>query len=116
MPKNWRFFTYLTLTFLLISAYVLTPTLAHFGKIREEAEAAGIKPPWYVNIFPSDEIKLGLDLQGGIYAELEVELEDAIKNRADLTASEIQRLAENEPFAPVSVDHVPDTTFIKVTL
>ncbi|HEX5037014.1 MAG TPA: protein translocase subunit SecD [bacterium] len=116
MPKNWRFFTYLTLALLLISAYILTPTLGHFGKIREAAEAAGTKLPWYVNLFPADEIKLGLDLQGGIYAELEVELEDAIKNRVDLTASEIHRLSESEPFAPASVDHIPDTANIKVTL
>jgi protein-export membrane protein SecD len=116
MPKNWRPLTLFTLACLLISGYVLTPTIAHFGRLREAAEANQTKPPWYVNLFPQDEIKLGLDLQGGIYAELEVELEDALKNRADLTSGEMMRLAEKEAFAPATVEHVPDTLDIKVTL
>lgn len=116
MPRNWRNLTLLTLAFLIGSAYVLTPTFGHFDRIREEAEANQTEPPWYVKIFPKEVIKLGLDLQGGIYAELEVVLDDALKNRADLTAGEIFRFAEKEPFAPAAVDHIPDTTNIKVTL
>ncbi|HSA58885.1 MAG TPA: protein translocase subunit SecD [bacterium] len=116
MPHNWRNLTLLTLAFILVSAYVLTPTLAHFDQVREEAEKNQSEPPWYVKLFPKEVIKLGLDLQGGIYAEVEVELADALKNRADLTAGEIMRLTEKEPFVPEAVDHVPNTTDIKVTL
>ncbi len=116
MPKNWRPLTILTLVCVLVSVYVLIPTLGHFDRIREEAEKNEKAAPWYVNLFPKDEIKLGLDLQGGIYAEVEVELEDAVRNHADLTAGEIQRIAEKEPFAPASVDRIPDSSEIKVTL
>lgn len=116
MPRNWRNLTLLTLALLVGSAYVLTPTFGHFDRIREEAETNQKEPPWYVKLFPKEVIKLGLDLQGGIYAELEVVLDDALKNRADLTAGEILRFAEKEPFAPAAVDHIPDTTNIKVTL
>lgn len=116
MPHNWRNLTLLTLAFLIGSAYVLTPTLGHFDRIREEAEKTQTQPPWYVKLFPKEVIKLGLDLQGGIYAEVEVELDDALKNRADLTAGELMRLAEKESFAPAAVDHISDTLDLKVTL
>lgn len=116
MPKNWRSLSFLTLALMLLSAYVLVPTLGHFEKIRDAAEQNQTQPPWYLKLFPKDEIKLGLDLQGGIYAELEVELDDALKNRADLTAGEIQRLSEKEAFAPAAVDRIADSFLIKVAL
>lgn len=116
MPQNWRTKALITLGLLLVSLYFLVPTLSDFGTRREKAERDQTKVPLLVRLFPKDEIKLGLDLRGGIYAEVEVEREDAIKNRSDLIASEIQRLTTNETFAPASVDRIPDSSKIKVTL
>lgn len=103
MPKDWRLHSILTAVLLLLSAYYLVPTLGHFDRIREQAEKEQRAVPFYLKLFPKEEIKLGLDLQGGIYVEMEVELEDAIKNRLDLISGEIQRLLQKEPFAPDSV-------------
>src|SRR5579885_888441 len=102
MPQNWRPRTLLTLFFLVLSAYVLVPTIFGFDRVREDAEANGKEVPFYVNLFPKDVIKLGLDLRGGIYAEVEVEIDDAVKNKADLISGEISRLTEKEAFAPAS--------------
>ncbi len=116
MPQNWRFKALGTLALLILSAYFLVPTLAHIDKVRETSETNRTRLPAYVRFFPKEEIKLGLDLQGGIYVEMEVELSDAIKNRSDLIASEIQRLIEKEPFAPETIDRPPDTSEIKISL
>ena len=91
MPKNWRWKAILTLFLILISVYYLVPTLGGFEGLSENGS-----PPWYVKLFPKEEIKLGLDLRGGIYSELEVELEEALENRADLIAGEIERLSSQE--------------------
>ncbi len=93
------------IVFSVLSALLLIPTIA-----------GDSLPGWWGKIFPDRGIRLGLDLRGGIYAEVEVEREDAIKNRSDLIASEIQRLTTNETFAPASVDRIPDSSKIKVTL
>jgi protein-export membrane protein SecD len=106
----------LALALLLLSAWYLVPTFGNFAKIREKAELNQTDVPFYLQLFPRDQIKLGLDLQGGIYAELEVELDEALTNRADLFASEISRLSAKEGIVPESVDRIPDTSEIKVTL
>ncbi len=116
MPKNWRLHSILTLLAILLSIYYLIPTWGSFGAIRERAEKDGKPAPWYLNLFPREEIKLGLDLQGGIYVEMEVELNDALKNRSDLFASEIERLSKTEVFAPEKIERVPDNTQIRITL
>ncbi|QQR81189.1 MAG: protein translocase subunit SecD [Deltaproteobacteria bacterium] len=116
MPKNWRFHSILTLIALLLSIYYLIPTWGGFGQVREQSEKDQKPLPWHLNLFPREEIKLGLDLQGGIYVEMEVELADALKNRSDLFASEVERLTKTEAFAPEKVERIPDTTQFKITL
>ncbi len=115
MPQNWRLHSIITLILLLLSAYYLAPTIAHFDSIRENAEKNQKAVPFYVNLFPKEEIKLGLDLQGGIYVEMEVILEDAIKNRLDLFSSEIERLLQKEPFASESIAQESGTFDIRIT-
>src|SRR3989338_5028158 len=116
MPQNWRLRAFITLALVLLSAYFLVPTIAGFDRIREEAEKNKTEPPFYFNLFPKDEIKLGLDLRGGIYVEIEVEIEDAIRNRSDLISGEIQRLTEKETFVPESAERLPDSSEIRIIL
>ncbi|MBI3541018.1 MAG: protein translocase subunit SecD [Deltaproteobacteria bacterium] len=116
MPKNWRSHTYLSLALLLLSIYFLVPTLFHFSTLREKAESTHSDLAPVTKLFPEKEINLGLDLRGGIYVEMEVEQEDALQNRADLMAGEIQRLLQKQPFATESVNRQPDSTEIKATL
>lgn len=104
ITKNWRTKTLLTVALTLLSLYFLVPTL--FPET----------PGGLARLFPAKVIRLGLDLRGGIYVEVEVELEDALKNRSDLISSEIKRLLEKEPFAPQAVERVPESTEIELTL
>jgi preprotein translocase subunit SecD len=118
MPHNWRPKFLLTLGLILVSAYLLVPTLSGFGKLREKSEKDGTALPWYVRVFPKEEINLGLDLRGGIYVEVEVEEADALNNRADLISSEILRLLEQDkkPFRPESAARAPESADITVKL
>lgn len=116
LPSNWRTHFFLTLGILLLSIYWLTPTILDFGSLREEAEKTGSALPFYVKLFPKEEINLGLDLRGGIYVEVEVEQQDALNNRVDLISSEIPRLLEKEPFRPTDAVRIPESSQIKVTL
>ncbi len=116
MPKNWRLHSLLTLLALVLSVYYLIPTWGSFDATRERLEKEQQKLPWYFNLFPKEEIKLGLDLQGGIYVEMEVELDDALKNRSDLFTSEIERLTKSEAFAAEKVERVHENNQIKISL
>ncbi len=115
MPRNWNTQALVIAGLVLLSAYFLVPTFFHFNEIREKAESTQTPVPWTLNLFPQKEINLGLDLRGGIYVEMEVEFDDALKNRSDLLSGELQRLTEKEAFAPEKVDR-SDGTAIRVTL
>ncbi|MBI2982379.1 MAG: protein translocase subunit SecD [Deltaproteobacteria bacterium] len=106
MPKNWRWKAGLALFSLLLSLYFLVPTLLQI----EGSEA------WYAGLFPEEKLQLGLDLQGGIYTELEVVREDAVWNRSDLITSEMERLLRQEPFAPEKIERVSDSSRIRLLL
>ena len=116
MPKQWRWFSYITLGLTLLSVYFLIPTLFHFNALREKAETNQTSLPFYVGLFPREEIKLGLDLQGGIYVELEVQGDDAIRNRSDLIASEIQHLAQKDGIEIESAARAPEGTSIRIIM
>ncbi len=116
MPSSWRWKSILSLALLALSVYFLVPTFAHFGERREKADAEGRKVPFFLKFFPEEEIKLGLDLRGGIYVELEVELQDAIRNRLDLLTTEIARLTSKETFSPEKVERAEDRNEIVVAL
>jgi len=107
MNQNWKWKIYLVLFTVLISIYALVPTLAGFGKLREEAEKKAQPLPWYVKIFPEKVLNLGLDLRGGIYLELEVSVEEAIQNRLDLMAGEIARQLKTDGVENASIERVP---------
>ncbi|MBI2067780.1 MAG: protein translocase subunit SecD [Deltaproteobacteria bacterium] len=100
---------------ILLSVYFLVPTIGHFENVRTLAQEKETPLPFYVYLFPPDEIKLGLDLQGGIYVELEVQVEEALKNKADLLSSDLERLLKKEPFAPEKIERNPDNSEILIT-
>ncbi|MDX1386351.1 MAG: protein translocase subunit SecD [bacterium] len=116
MKSNWRLKAYLSLFLVLLSVYLLIPSIYDFRALREDAEAKGDQPPWYVKLFPDKQINLGLDLRGGIYLELEVVLTDALEQRAEITGGEIERYLKDEKIPYTRVQVLPDTTTIAVLL
>ncbi len=116
MSQNWRYKIYLVLFTVLLSIYVLVPTIFHFQSIRENSEKNGQPIPWYVKLFPEKSINLGLDLQGGIYVELEVTVEQAIGNRLDVMASDISRHLKDEKIDNAIVVHIPKTYALRAIL
>jgi protein-export membrane protein SecD len=113
MPQNWRLKVYLVLFAALVSAYVLIPSFFGFNALQEEAERTGASVPWYVKLFPSKALNLGLDLRGGIYVELEVSVEEAIHNRLDLMASELTRYLKEQKVEGAAVDRIPQTNRLR---
>ncbi len=116
MNSRLRLRAYLTFFLLAFSVYLLVPSLFDFRSLREDAETKGESVPWYVSLFPDKQINLGLDLRGGIYLELEVGLEEALRQRSELTAGEIERFLKEEkiPFHRVRV--LPKTAWIEIGL
>lgn len=103
MKPEWKTKALLILLAVVGSLYVLVPTALHFDTQRAALTAANQPLPWYFSLFPKKQLKLGLDLQGGIYVEMVVALDDAIKRKTDVLLKEVARELETEKHAPASV-------------
>lgn len=103
MPSSWKWKLYAVLASFFVGIYLLVPTALKFDATREQLEANGQKVPFYMNLFPQKALKLGLDLRGGIYIEMQVGVTDAIKRKADLFATEIERTLKDKKITPVMV-------------
>src|SRR3989338_2560448 len=84
----------------LLGVYALVPTLAGWPAKRAELEAHQKPVPWHYNAFPKKGLNLGLDLQGGIYTELDVELKEAVGSRMNLVAQELFRDLKRKDLDP----------------
>lgn len=90
-PIRWRLIFVTVLT--LLAVYAVSPTLIYFMQpveVRVNEEAFKSKVPSWL---PSDHVKLGLDLQGGVQLILGVNTTDAISNKLGRIAVELSRWA-----------------------
>jgi len=72
----------------LVSVYLVVPSL--LGWFDPEGKLP------LKHFFPNKGVNLGLDLRGGLYVEMEVDLPEAIKNRIDIQVMQIEKAAEGK--------------------
>jgi protein-export membrane protein SecD len=70
------------------------------------------RAPGWARIFPEQKIVLGLDLQGGIDLELQVDLRKAIEASADRASSDLPALLKDEGVEGIVGQRVPGTAHI----
>ncbi len=120
MTSSWRYKIYLVLGLILLSIYALMPSIIGLQSRVEEAEAkTRTLKPWEKTlawILPQKELNLGLDLRGGIYLELEVSVQEAVLNRLDVIASQMQRYLATEKIPDAFIVRVPKTERIRAIL
>ncbi len=86
----------------VVGIYLLVPSVLRFDAKRDSLEANGQPVPAYMKLFPRKTLTLGLDLQGGIYVEMQVNLADAIKRKTDLFSSDLERYLKDKNIIPIS--------------
>lgn len=107
MSSTWKWKSLLSVLALLLGIYLIVPTALNFQKVWELAEKenpANPQVPWYMHLFPKKYINLGLDLRGGIYVEMQVDVPDAIKRQADYIITQLNRSLIEKKVTPVSMD------------
>lgn len=100
MPENWKWKSILTVLAFVVSAYILIPS---------------VFPGKDLPYFSKKTINLGLDLRGGMYLEMDVDLKEALQNRIDILLSEIERLTQ-EKMPEVKLSRLYQTNHIRVDL
>jgi preprotein translocase subunit SecD len=79
LPKNFALKASVVAAVIILALLYLVPTLG--GKL----------PAWWTSYLPSDSIRLGLDLQGGMHLILEVETNKAVAASVERTSQELIR-------------------------
>ena len=64
---------------------------------------SGKVPDWWGNIFPTEKIHLGLDLQGGIHLLMEVDVEKAMHVSTDRMTDSVKRMLSEEKIKVLEV-------------
>lgn len=99
MPSAWKWKVWTTVALILCSGYFLIPALLRLPDHRAVLESSGQPMPWWYDLLPTKTLTLGLDLQGGIYVELQVQVEDAIKRKTDLLGNQLLRSLKEKQIA-----------------
>lgn len=94
------------LTAFLVSIYLLVPSLLTWF------DPQGRFP--LRQLFPKHGVNLGLDLRGGLYVEMEVDIPEAIQNRLGIQVMQIEKAAE-EKFKDLKME-ITDKQTVKVFL
>lgn len=97
---NWRIFTvFATIVFAI---YLLTPTALKFGFGKTVPKTPKPGDPWYYSILPSETLKLGLDLQGGLHLVLGIDFDEVNRNAAQKLSIQVKELAEQEKITGIT--------------
>ncbi|MDO8527071.1 MAG: protein translocase subunit SecD [Deltaproteobacteria bacterium] len=102
MDSTWKLKAWAMVTMIVLAVYALVPTFLHFPETREALSAANKPVPWYFDLFPEKAINLGLDLRGGIYIEMDVQLNEAMRTKLDLLGNDLVRDLKDKNIEPVS--------------
>ena len=65
-----------------------------------------------MGILPTEKIRLGLDLQGGMHLILEVQVDKAVDNRVERTAEELRDAMRKAGIRYKNLDRVKDTQIV----
>lgn len=113
MTSNWKWKALGTLSLLLISLYILVPSFFDLQSRTGKGKGASAE---LLKFFPKRALNLGLDLRGGLYLEMDVDLADSLKKRVDVLATEIERSLDKEAAPQVKISRMEENNHIWVEL
>ncbi|MBI5299490.1 MAG: protein translocase subunit SecD [Deltaproteobacteria bacterium] len=100
MDSTWKWKAGVILGTVVLAVYALVPTFFEFPQQRQELEAQHKPIPWYYNFFPEKGLNLGLDLRGGIYIEMDVQVDEGVSTKLDILAQDLIRDLKKENVEP----------------
>ncbi len=104
MAYKWRFYSIIAL--LLISAWIISPMMV------DETKA----PYWLIKMLPSTKLKLGLDLQGGTYIVMGVDVDKVVIEHSDRNVERLVKYFKDKKIDVKRVYRVGKTPSIAVEL
>jgi len=102
----------LVLSSIFFALYLLTPTLIRFSTGKPVPKKVRPEDPWYYHYLPSETLKLGLDLKGGLHLVLGIDFEEVQKDSVLKLKSDMKEMLDSEKISGVSFDTSNDNKIL----
>ncbi len=119
---TWRVFV--VLGSILFSLYLLVPTYLRYGFGITVPKVVRADDPWYFHIIPSEVVRLGLDLRGGVHLSLGIDFNEVGKDAVMKFRAQLEDMLKEEKVEGVTtkvtlqdtvqIDFPNDATWEKV--
>ncbi len=107
---TWRFSV--VIFTVLFAFYLLIPTIIKFSTGRQVSRTAKAGDPWYYSVLPSETLKLGLDLMGGLHLVLGIDFEEVKKDSVTKLKNSLKEAAEREKIEGLTFDTTPQNHIV----
>ena len=89
---------------LLVAVYLLLPTWIRFTTGKAVPKTVRAEDPWYFHYLPSETLKLGLDLKGGLHLVLGIDFDEVHRDASSKLKNDIKSLLEAEKIEGISLE------------
>ena len=110
--KGLRPRIFIVLGTVLFSIYLLVPTIIRFRTGKTIPKIVRAEDPWYYHYLPSETLKLGLDLKGGLHLVLGIDFDEVHRDAASKLKNDIKSSLEAEKITGINLDTTPSHTLI----
>lgn len=93
---------------ILFSVYLLLPTYLKFHLGKSIPRIPKESDPWYVHVLPSETLKLGLDLSGGLHLVLGIDFNEVNRDAISKLKNQLKEICDREKIEGVTIDTTPD--------
>lgn len=97
---------------LLFAIYLLVPTWIRFSTGKSIPKIVRAEDPWYYHYLPSETLKLGLDLKGGLHLVLGIDFDEVHRDTASKLKTDIKSMLEAEKVTGITLDTTPNHRII----
>jgi len=101
-----------TASIIAFAGYLLIPTVLKFGFGKTVPKVAKDSDPWYYHVIPSETLKLGLDLKGGLHLVLGIDFDEVNRSAALKLKTQLKDLSEQEKITGLNFETTKDNKVV----
>ena len=106
--KGLRWRTITVVFTVVFSIYLLAPTILKFGWDKQVPKVVKSDDPWYYHILPSETLKLGLDLMGGLHLVLGIDFIEVNRDAIAKLKNQLKEIIERDKIEGATVETTND--------
>jgi preprotein translocase subunit SecD len=91
---------------IVFAVYLLIPSIIRFQTGAQIPKVAKSDDPWYYHVLPSEVLKLGLDLKGGLHLVLGIDFEEVRQDAVVKLKNQIKEILERDKITGLTTEAV----------